>query len=108
LQILFYYKTCGQAPFVCFIVHVDDFLAIRSFQWSHMHVDMVTIAGTSVITTHMQDELAGGTQGILRRDIYLFQEHRLVMALVWPIKRKLEWLDTASVVRVAYIANINQ
>jgi hypothetical protein len=45
----------------------------------HQHENLVTI-DVAVITTHMQEELATGAQGILRREGHLFQEHCIVMA----------------------------
>jgi hypothetical protein len=56
----------------------------------------------------MQDEISIGTTGFLHRDKYLFQEHRIVTALVWPIEKKIEWLDTVMVARAAYSAKLAQ
>jgi hypothetical protein len=61
-----------------------------------------------MIATRVQEELAIGIQGILSGDKYLFQEHRVTMALDWPTEKKIEWLDMVSVARAVYIAKLMQ
>jgi hypothetical protein len=70
----------------------------------HKHENLVTVTEVAVITTCMQEELATGIKGILRSDRCIFQERRVVTSLVWPIEKKVEWLDTVSEVIAAYIA----
>jgi hypothetical protein len=82
------------------------------YQWDHMndilhqHKNMVMLVEAAVITTRVQEELAIGIQGILSGGKYLFQEHHAAMALDWLTEKKIEWLDTVSVARAAYIAKL--
>jgi hypothetical protein len=46
------------------------------------------LAEAAVITTHVQEELAIGIQGILSDDKYLFQEHYVATALDLPTEKK--------------------
>jgi hypothetical protein len=72
----------------------------------HRHENLVTLAEAYVITTHVQEEVAIGIQGMLSGNKYLFKEHFVEMALDWPTEKKIEWLDTVSVARNAYIAKL--
>jgi hypothetical protein len=74
----------------------------------HRHKNLVTLAEAAVITTPVQEKLVIGIQGILSGDKYLFQEHRVATALDWPTEKKIEWLETVSVARAAYIAKLMQ
>jgi hypothetical protein len=50
----------------------------------------------------VQEELATGIQGTLRRDKYRFHEHWVANALLWPIEKKIEWLGIVAEARKAY------
>jgi hypothetical protein len=69
----------------------------------------VSLVEAHKIIYRMQEELASGIQGTINRDKYMFQEQRVANSLLWPIEKKMAWLEiVVEAIHAYYIVKITQ